>query len=78
MTEWEPGDPGSTTISGFGDNTEEFIYVLQGQLEVRLAEDTYLLGPGDTVCFEGLMLRGMEPRGDQTVRFISVITPPAF
>ena len=78
MTEWEPGDPESASTSGFGDATEEFIYVLQGQLEVRLGEGAYLLGPGDTVCFEGVVLRGMEPRGDQTVRFISVITPPAF
>ena len=76
MTEWEPGEPRSFT--GFGDTTEEFVYVLQGQLEIRLGEDAYLLGPGDTVWFEGVMLRGMEPRGDQTVRFISVITPPAF
>jgi len=78
MTEWQPGEPGSDAISGFGDATEEFIYILQGQLEIRLGEDVYLLGPGDTVCFEGVMLRGMRPRGDQTVRFISVITPPAF
>jgi transcriptional regulator with XRE-family HTH domain len=76
MTEWEPGEP--NTFVGFGETTEEFIYVLQGQLEVRLGEDAYLLGPGDTVWFEGVMLKGMEPRGDQTVRFISVITPPAF
>jgi transcriptional regulator with XRE-family HTH domain len=76
MTEWEPGQRGS--VSGFGDATEEFIYVLQGQLQVRLGDATYLLGPGDTVCFEGAMLRGMEPRGDRTARFISVITPPAF
>jgi transcriptional regulator with XRE-family HTH domain len=78
MTEWEPGESGSTSISGFGDTTEEFIYVLQGQLEVNLVEGEYLLGPGDTVWFEGVKLRGMQPRGDQTVRFISVITPPAF
>ena len=78
MTAWEPGEPESGTISGFGGTTEEFIYVLEGQLEVRLGEGVYLLGPGDTVCFEGLMLQGMAPRGDRTVRFISVITPPAF
>jgi transcriptional regulator with XRE-family HTH domain len=78
ITEWEPGEPGATSVSGFGETTEEFIYVLQGQLQINLGEDAYLLGPGDTACFEGVMLRGMEPQGDQTVRFISVITPPAF
>jgi transcriptional regulator with XRE-family HTH domain len=76
ITEWAPGEPKS--FVGFGDNTEEFVYVLQGQLEICLVEEVYLLGPGDTICYEGVMLRGMEPRGDQTVRFISVITPPAF
>jgi transcriptional regulator with XRE-family HTH domain len=76
LTEWEPGDPG--LVSGFGDATEEFLYVLEGQLEIRLDEESYLLGPGDTVCFEGVRLRGMEPKGDRTVRFLSVITPPAF
>jgi transcriptional regulator with XRE-family HTH domain len=78
MTEWKPGEPGSVSSAGFGDATEEFIYVLEGQLEVRLGQDVHLLGPGDTVCFGGLLLRGMQPRGDQTVRFISVITPPGF
>lgn len=76
LTEWQPGEGGAS--SGFGDATEEFIYVLDGQLEVRVGEEAYLLGPGDAICFEGVMLQGMEPRGDQTVRFLSVITPPAF
>ncbi len=76
MTEWEPGE--QRPLAGFGETTEEFVYVLQGQLEIRLGDDAYLLGPGDTACFEGAMLRDMKPRGDQTVRFISVITPPAF
>jgi transcriptional regulator with XRE-family HTH domain len=78
MTEWKPGEPASVSSSDFGATTEEFIYVLEGQLEVHLGKDIHILGPGDTACFEGAMLQGMKPRGDQTVRFISVITPPAF
>jgi transcriptional regulator with XRE-family HTH domain len=76
LTEREPGD--QTPIVNFGRHTEEFIYVLQGQLEVALGEEVHLLGPGDTVYFEGVMLRNLQPRGDMTVRFISVITPPVF
>jgi transcriptional regulator with XRE-family HTH domain len=78
MTEWQPGEAEFVSTTGFGDTTEEFIYVLQGQLEICLGEQVYLLGPGDTACFEGAMLGSIKPRGDQTVRFISVITPPAF
>jgi len=58
--------------------TEEFIYVLQGQLEIQLDEEVYLLGPGDSIYFEGPRLRRLAARGDITLRFISVITPPVF
>lgn len=58
--------------------TEEFIYVLQGQLEIQLGEDVYQLGPGDTIYFEGAMIRRLGAVGDETLRFISVITPPIF
>lgn len=78
MTVWEPDELGTTKVTGFGPTTEEFIYVLEGELEVRLGEETHRLDPGDTICFEGALLRGMEPRGNQRVRFISVITPPVF
>jgi quercetin dioxygenase-like cupin family protein len=52
--------------------------VLQGQVEITLSEKVYLLGPGDTIYFDGATLQSIEPRGDQTARFISVITPPVF
>jgi transcriptional regulator with XRE-family HTH domain len=58
--------------------TEEFIYVLQGQLEIQLGDEVYLLGPGDSTYFEGPLLRRLVARGDATLRFISVITPPIF
>jgi len=76
LTEREPGD--QTPLTHFSQQTEEFIYVLQGQVEIKLNEKTYLLGPGDTIYFDGAILQSIEPRGDQTARFISVITPPVF
>jgi transcriptional regulator with XRE-family HTH domain len=76
LTEREPGD--QTPIVRFGQQTEEFIYVLQGQLEVRLGDEAFLLMPDDAIYFDGAMLRGLTPLGTETVRFISVITPPAF
>jgi len=58
--------------------TEECIYVLQGILEIELHDQTYLLGPGDSIYFEGPRLRRLTTRGDETLRFISAITPPIF
>jgi len=76
LAEKEPGQE-KITIP-LRQQTEEFIYVLEGQLEVQLGEETYLLGPGDSVYFDGPLLRRLVARGDTTLRFFSVITPPIF
>jgi transcriptional regulator with XRE-family HTH domain len=76
LAEREPGDE-KITIP-LRQETEEFIYVLQGQLEIELDEEVYLLGPGDSIYFDGPLLRRLAARGDMTLRFISVITPPIF
>jgi transcriptional regulator with XRE-family HTH domain len=70
-------EPGGGNYAQLPDQyTEEFIYVLQGQLEVKLDGEVYRLGPGDTIYFEGPMLRSLSAIGDQTLRVIAVITPP--
>jgi len=76
LAEREPGEE-KITIP-LRQQTEEFIYVLQGQLEIQLGEEVFLLGPGDSAYFEGPLLRRLASRGDTTLRFISVITPPIF
>jgi transcriptional regulator with XRE-family HTH domain len=76
LIEREPGE--EKTVEPLRQYTEEFIYVLQGQLEIQLEEDVYQLGPGDSIYFEGPTLRRIAARGDVRLRFISVITPPIF
>lgn len=76
LAEREPGDT-KITIP-LRQHTEEFLYVLQGQLEIELGDEVYVLGPGDSVSFDGPLLRRLAATGDETLRFISVITPPIF
>jgi transcriptional regulator with XRE-family HTH domain len=76
MIELEPGKGYKANL--LREQTEECIYVLQGQLEIGLAETFYRLEPGDSVYFEGPMLRYITARGDEMLRFITVITPPVF
>jgi transcriptional regulator with XRE-family HTH domain len=76
LAERKPGD--EKIAERLRQYTEEFMYVLQGQLEIQLGEDIYLLEPGDTIYFEGPSLRRLAARGDTPLRFISVITPPIF
>ncbi len=76
MFEQEPGGGNYAILPS--QYTEEFIYVLQGQLEVQLNEAVYYLGPGDTIYFDGPSLRSLTAVGDQTLRVLAVVTPPIF
>ena len=74
MYEQEPS--GENFANPLREYTEQFIYVLQGQLAIQLGEVEYQLSAGDTIYFEGPLLRRLAAIGDQTLRAISVITPP--
>jgi transcriptional regulator with XRE-family HTH domain len=74
LFEQEPG--GGNYASPPAQYTEEFIYVLQGRLEVALLHGTYELSAGDTIYFEGPSLRSLKAIGAETMRLIAVVTPP--
>jgi quercetin dioxygenase-like cupin family protein len=40
--------------------------------------ETYELEEGDAIYFKGATLRRIAARGEKTVRYLSVITPPIF
>jgi transcriptional regulator with XRE-family HTH domain len=58
--------------------TEEFIFVLAGKLKVILENQVFILCPGDTIYFEGEQLQELICASQETVRWISVITPAVF
>ena len=76
LEEWEAG--GERTTVPVSQYTEEFIYVLQGQLEIQLGDEVHVLDARDSIYFEGPLLRRLAARGDETLRLLSVITPPVF
>ena len=79
--------PGSgNMVRHLREPTEEWIYVLSGALLVRLHGtnapydlEEYVLGPGDSVYFEGSQLRALECASQtEDVVWISVFTPAVF
>jgi len=76
LEEWEPGR--ERTTMPLRQYTEEFIYVLQGQLEIHLGDEIHQLDAGDSVYFEGPLLHRLAAKGEETLRILSVITPPIF
>jgi transcriptional regulator with XRE-family HTH domain len=54
----------------------EFLYMLDGTLEYRCAQQTYLLEPGDSLSFPGTLPHGPERLLKFPIRFLSVIVYP--
>jgi transcriptional regulator with XRE-family HTH domain len=42
-------------VMGLHENVHEFCYVLSGQVDLRVVDRTYHLGPDDTILFDGLL-----------------------
>lgn len=58
--------------------TEQMIFLLEGELTVTLKNREYTLNMGDSIYFNGNDLVKLTCSGDSQARWISVITPPVF
>jgi len=54
----------------------EFLYMLEGQIEYRVGQETYLLEPGDALSFQGNVPHGPEQLIACPIKFLSVIVYP--
>jgi len=57
---------------------EEFLYVLQGELQISVAETEYRLKPGDSFYFESATPHRWSNPGRTETRILWVNTPPTF
>jgi len=57
--------------------TEEMMYVIQGELEIRVGENKHRLQSGDSIYYEGAQLTGFSAMGSEDLKILCVITPPA-
>lgn len=57
--------------------TEQWMHVLQGRMEIQIGEAAYELEPGDSVYYDGDMLREFGSISDEELVIICCITPPA-
>lgn len=72
--------PGTANVARkLREETEEFIYVLSGELLIELEDQEYILRPGDSISFPGQTLTKLACASlDRETSWISVITPPVF
>ena len=53
---------------------QEFNYVLQGRMEIVVGGKSKILNPGDSIMFDATLPHGMRTTGEETVKFLAVIS----
>ena len=66
-------DDSSEIFQSFEHPGTEFIYMLEGRIEYRHGQKTYVLEPGDALTFRGEVPHGPEQLLEVPIRFLSVI-----
>jgi transcriptional regulator with XRE-family HTH domain len=56
--------------------TEQWMYVSQGCMEIKIGEETHTLDAGDTIYYDGDLLREFKSVCDVELIIICCITPP--
>ncbi len=69
-----PGGSSSTVVH----KGEECTLVLEGSLEITIANETYLLNEGDSIYLQGAIPHNMVNLEEKELVILSCITPPQF
>ena len=67
---------GSTNKEEARVGTERFLYVLDGELEARIGEQTHLLKRGSTLYFDASIPHSLKNPSRRPAKCLSVVTPP--
>ncbi len=71
-------DAGSRRIAmPLARSTEQWMFVLQGQMEILVGKDTHLLQTGDSIYFDGDQLREFGAAGNEELVIVCCVVPPA-
>lgn len=76
LSESEPDEQGPD--EWYRHEGEEFGFIVEGQLEVTVDDEVYVLEEGDSIYFRSHLPHRMRRIGDTPCRSIWVITPPSF
>ena len=57
----------------FSHEGEECVYVIEGEIEFRTADDTRLLQPGDCLYFDSDLSHAFRSAGDRTAQALVVV-----
>lgn len=67
-------DDASEVFPTFSHPGTEFLYLLEGKLEYRHGNNTYLMGPGDSLTFDAEIPHGPEKLVEVPINLLSITT----
>ena len=71
-------EPGGSSFGMISHEGEEVGYVIAGEIELFLGDNSYRLSTGDTFCFRSEIGHGYRNAGSKEARVLFVNTPPTF
>lgn len=75
---YEIGINGESGRDFYSHGGEEFIYILDGELDVYIADKKYKLKEGDSLYFKSQMKHRFKNTSKKEVRALWVVSPPTF
>ena len=64
----------SDVFPWFQHSGVEFLHVLEGEMDYRYGDQTYPLGPGDSLFFDAEAVHGPETLRKLPIRFLAIIS----
>lgn len=55
---------------------EEFIFVLEGEIEISYGKDTYHLSKGDSIYYDSIVMHNVHAWNDQPAKILAIVYTP--
>ncbi|MDR0713953.1 MAG: XRE family transcriptional regulator [Bacteroidales bacterium] len=55
---------------------EEFIYVLEGHIEINYGKDTYVLETGDSIYYDSIVAHNVHAAGEGSAKILGIVYTP--
>ncbi len=55
---------------------EEFIYVLEGEIEISYGKESYILSAGDSIYYDSIVKHNVHCKGDSSAKVLAVVYAP--
>lgn len=67
---------GETEHELVGHEGEEWIYGMEGEIEIEYGKETFVVGPGESIYYDSIVPHQVRAHDGQTAKFLAVVYTP--